>query len=199
MPRFVEFYLATDSPRSFPITEFPSLPVFCLEILKKFSRSRLKVSARGRLGAGSQRRPVESQYQKEFHCGFDSLLGSGHGISSEWSGGGSGHIDFRITEPKWGIELLRDGDRLTEHCQRFENSGRYWNWVLNGWIRDWIILDCRHTMPKPFSKPISTHLIFLTFGLIHHEQQPFLAPSFGVWFSQPTTSRQQCWMLTTMS
>lgn len=137
--------------------------------------------------------------KRSFIVGLILCLDLGMASLANGLGGGSGHIDFRITEPKWGIELLRDGDRLTEHCQRFENSGRYWNWVLNGWIRDWIILDCRHTMPKPFSKPISTHLIFLTFGLIHHEQQPFLAPSFGVWFSQPTTSRQQCWMLTTMS
>lgn len=161
MPRFVECYFATNSPRSFPIAEFPSLPVFCLEILKKFSRSRLTASAQGRLGAGSQQRPVESQYQREFFCGFDCLLGPGHGISSEWSGGHSGRIDFRIIEPKWGIELLRDGDRLTEHCQRFENGGRYWNGVSNGWILDWIILDCRHTMPKPFSKLISIHSILV--------------------------------------
>jgi hypothetical protein len=38
------------------------------------------------------------------------------GISSEWSGTWNGRIDFRVVGPAWGIELIRNGDKLKEHC-----------------------------------------------------------------------------------
>lgn len=46
-----------------------------------------------------------------------------------------------------GIELLRDGDRLNEHCQRFAVGGKYARWIEGGWTKDWVVLDCRTTYP----------------------------------------------------
>ena len=88
--------------------------------------------------------------QDEWYRGFNSLLGHGFAISSEWSQLGNGRIDFRIIGPKWGIELLRDGDRLAEHCNRFLDKGAYHQWIVDGSMKDWIILDCRHSRPQKY-------------------------------------------------
>lgn len=56
-----------------------------------------------------------------------------------------------ITSPRWGIELLRDGVQLSQHCNRFVD-GAYRQWIDSGHMQDWIIVDCRHTMPKKYSE-----------------------------------------------
>jgi hypothetical protein len=137
-------------PLPFPFKEYPSLPVFCEAVLRKFSRTGLLLSCKGRLGASARVRPPEAQFQDEWYRAFNSLLGHGHAISSEWSQSSDGRIDFRIVGPKWGIELLRDGDRLAEHCNRFLTTGAYHRWIANGLVKDWIILDCRHSRPRKF-------------------------------------------------
>jgi len=52
--------------------------------------------------------------------------------------------------PAWGVELLRDGDRLAEYCNRFLEKGSYYQWIANSQIKDWIILDCRHSIPQKY-------------------------------------------------
>ena len=96
-------------------------------------------------------RPPEAQFQDEWYYAFKSLLGHDVVISSEWSRSGDGRIDFRIVGPVWGIELLRDGDRLSKHCNRFLDNSSYHRWIRNGYIKDWIILDCRHSRPQKYS------------------------------------------------
>ena len=74
-------------------------------------------------------------------------------VSTEWSADGRGRVDIRIQEPCWGIELLRDGNRLTEHCDRFADNGRYKRWIDNHWLKDWLVIDCRTSRPScPFGK-----------------------------------------------
>ena len=119
-------------------------------VLRSFSRSNLLLSREGRLGASAQVRPTEAQFQDEWYRAFNSLLGHGFAVSSEWSQSEDGRIDFRILGPKWGIELLRDGDRLTEHCNRFLGKGAYHQWIADGSMKDWIILDCRHSCPRKY-------------------------------------------------
>jgi hypothetical protein len=51
-------------------------------------------------------------------------------------------IDFFIPSKKWGIELLRNGDRLSSHMQRF-TEGEYGRWTRTGVMNDYIILDFR--------------------------------------------------------
>jgi len=40
------------------------------------------------------------------------------------AGNTSGTIDFLVARKKWGLELLRDRDRLVEHMKRFEPGGK---------------------------------------------------------------------------
>lgn len=69
--------------------------------------------------------------------------------------GPGGRIDFLLPDVKWGIEILREGDRLGEHCQRFEGSGSYTPWIRSGLMTDWLIIDCRTTAPKPYGMSCS--------------------------------------------
>ena len=96
-------------------------------------------------------------------------------MSSEWSRCGDGRIDFRIVDPSWGIEFLRDGDRLSEHCNKFVENGLYHQWISNGLIKDWLILDCRHSHPHKYGKVSIIILVFencrLTIITIHSRKQ----------------------------
>lgn len=57
----------------------------------------------------------EAQFQSEFYCTIHQLLSRYGAVSSKWTGKRTGRIDFRVVGAKWGIELVGDGDRLTEH------------------------------------------------------------------------------------
>jgi hypothetical protein len=148
--RFVEYYLLNYQPIPFPLDKFASIANLCEAILRRFSRKNL-LSSNSDQTRIVLSRPPEAQFQDEWYRDFCSLVGHGVGISSEWSRGGQGRIDFRIIEPAWGVELLRDGDRLTQHCDRFGGNGIYHRWIVNGLIKDWLILDCRHTHPQKYS------------------------------------------------
>ncbi len=137
-------------PVPFPVERVSSLLNLCEAVLRRFSRKNLLFSLKGRLATSARLTPPEAQFQDEWYHAFNSLLGHGVAMSSEWSLYGDGRIDFRIVDPAWGIELLRDGDRLTEHCNRFLDKGTYYRWILNGSIKDWIILDCRHSNPQKY-------------------------------------------------
>ena len=53
----------------------------------------------------------------------------------------AGFLDFYINRDLcWGVELIREGDRLLKHAQRFEKGGDYENIPL----KDWAIIDFRH-------------------------------------------------------
>jgi hypothetical protein len=142
--RFTEYRLCDHVP--FPFNKYPSLYILCEAVLRNFSKRSL--SSNMRLGTAARVRPPEAQFQDEWYRAFKSLLGHGVAISSEWSIDKSGRIDFRIPDPSWGIELLRDGDRLNQHCDRFLDGGNYFGWIKDGWLKDWIILDCRHSDPR---------------------------------------------------
>lgn len=149
--KFIEYYLNLRDPKPFPLEKFPTLTELCDAVLRKFSPKNLLLSLDGRLATSARPRPPEAQFQDEWYRAFKSLLGPDVAISSEWSRYGDGSIDFRIVGPAWGIELLRDGNRLAEHCNRFSDKGAYHQCIKNGWIKDWIILDCRHSEPRKYN------------------------------------------------
>ena len=35
-------------------------------------------------------------------------------------------LDYRVVNTEWGIELLRNRDRLAERCKRFRLNGRHY-------------------------------------------------------------------------
>jgi len=150
--RYVEYFLTSVDPKPFPLNKFPTLAELCKTTLRRFSKKNLQQSSNGRQPTIPRPRPPEAQYQDEFYHALTSLLGNGVGISSEWSRDNGGRVDFRISGPKWGVEILRDGDWLKDYCNRFLPGGKYYPWIKSGAISDWIILDCRCSRPKTCSK-----------------------------------------------
>lgn len=100
--------------------------------------------------SGGKSRPQESLYQDEFYRSYKALMGSSSAISSGWARPGCGRIDFLILGTGWGVELLRDGGRLSDHCQRFDPGGIYYPLICNGLLKDWLILDCTKKSPQKY-------------------------------------------------
>lgn len=135
--------------------KFPDLPELCREIFKHFSKKSLLLNSAERVASTAAVRPIEAQFRDEFYRVFKLLLGTGVAISSEWARGKSGRIDFRILGPKWGVEFLVDGtmSTLSEHCGRFlPPNGKYRQWINDGLITDWLVIDCRCPNPPGISK-----------------------------------------------
>lgn len=139
----------TGSSTPFPTHRFPSIEKLAEEVIKGFSLRNLSSAAR--LGTNVVTRPVESCYQDEFYRSVQELLGFSSRVVSEWTGDGMNRIDFRLEDPKWGIEILREGDRLGEHCKRFIGTGKYASWIPHD-IVDWLIIDCRTSPPRQYGK-----------------------------------------------
>lgn len=134
---------------AFPKDRFPGIEDLCKAVVKGFSRRILCQIRDGRRpGTSGQLRPLEASFQDEFYRSFWREVPNG-GLSSEWSFGGSGRVDFFVIGPGWGVELLRDGDRLDQHCSRFKGGdGAYYADIEAGIMKDWLILDCRHNHPR---------------------------------------------------
>lgn len=153
---FVEYYFGRDVTRPFPFSQYPNVETLGFRILQRFSRNMLCMTRDSRrLGPSGIPRPPEACYQDEFYRCLFNEVGSGIGISSEWSGSGPGRIDFYVIGPGWGYELLREGDRLKEHCNRFLPNGAYYRSIQQGGITDWLIIDCRHSQPRATCKDVS--------------------------------------------
>ncbi|OJD12521.1 hypothetical protein AJ78_06903 [Emergomyces pasteurianus Ep9510] len=147
--KYVEYKFGATGNKPFPYEKYPDIESLCLAVVKRFSKPILRQAQEGRrLGSAGKPRPFEATFQDEFYRCYWEEVGRGIGICSEWTGSSSGHIDFLVIQPGWGIELLRDGGRLHEHCKRFRNDGQYFPWVNKGIMRDWLILDCCHSYPQ---------------------------------------------------
>jgi hypothetical protein len=147
--RFVEYQYGEATDRPFPYEKYQTVQDLCLAVIRSFSKSTLSLAKAGqRLGVSGRMRPPEAAFQDEFYRAYWNVVGSCGGICSEWAGTHNGRIDFLISKPGWGIELLLDGDRLTDHCKRFHSDGAYYQWITRGVMKDWIILDCRHSYPE---------------------------------------------------
>ena len=58
--------------------------------------------------------------------------------------GTGGYLDFYLSKPYyWDFELVRDGDRLQDHLDRFTESGIYSRLLCNECLKDYVILDFR--------------------------------------------------------
>lgn len=139
--RYIEYLIGTKQT-PFPDQKFPTIQTLCTAILERFSAKNLRLCVQGKLSTAGKPRPLEAQYQDEFYRAFNSVVPPGVPISSEWSRKGDGRIDFWIPQKRWGIELLRDHNRVNEHCDRFKKGGRYYSWIEDGLLEDWIIIDC---------------------------------------------------------
>ncbi|KAJ5888991.1 hypothetical protein N7495_009032 [Penicillium taxi] len=145
-------YRSDNPPGQFPCAKFPTIEKLVAAILQQFSRHNLRTAA-CHFGVGAALRPIEAAYQDEFYRSAHAVLGYSADISSEWSPNGIGRIDFHFAAMKWGIEILREGDRLSEHCERFQPGGMYCDWIKKNHLVDWMIIDCRTSQGRAYQKP----------------------------------------------
>jgi hypothetical protein len=99
------------------------------KLLRSFSRN----------SAGA---PVyERHWKMEFYRAATSLLASEHSIAPDVGPifGVAGFMDFYVDGGlKWGIELLREGDREENHARRSENGAAYFK-LLDTHITEFVI------------------------------------------------------------
>ncbi|KAF8337737.1 hypothetical protein F5887DRAFT_890416 [Amanita rubescens] len=118
-----------------------SLLEFVIDAIRLFSPHLL--SAERRFGPGCIQRPPEAQYQDElYRCCH--TLSEGSLVTFPEFGMAKGRVDFYIPAKRWGIGLLRNGDRLASHWSRFSEEGSYTRTISPA---DYIIVDCRTTRP----------------------------------------------------
>lgn len=123
-----------------------------VEAIRQFTTRQVLRCARG-AGGGPQDSAPEALYQNEFYHGILERLDGGVGITPEFASASdarvAGRIDFFIHQTKWGIECLQDGDRLQGHSRRFaDGGGDYGQWLEDGDMEDYILLDFRVGMPE---------------------------------------------------
>jgi len=114
---------------------------FAVNIVKRFNPRAFTEERLIRRGV-TQNVP-EAQYQDEFYrCSHAHVNGAV--VSYSEFGTSSGPVDFYVKSKQWAIELLRDGDRLATHAERFSQGGKYYDLPF----QDYVILDCRTSVPK---------------------------------------------------
>lgn len=93
----------------------------------------------------------EDHYVAELSRSAAKILTSGYTLVPQYgdkSRRGGGAIDLFLGGAKWGIEVMKDGDRRIDHYRRFEPKGPYYRWIENQSMLDWIILDFRTSIPE---------------------------------------------------
>jgi hypothetical protein len=167
--RYAERLLCTTA-EPFPKDRFGSIKDLCFAAVREFSYASLSSVERG-LGPGAVTRPLEAQYQDEFYRACHSRLNVC--LTSEWSGSSLvGRIDFRIKDVKWVIECVREGDRIEEHIGRFQQGGRYYNWIQSGEVEEYIILDFRTSRPQKIRDNVP-FLYFIVFSAGYTSYQTY--------------------------
>jgi len=123
--------------------DFATLEEFLLECLNQIPRDVLANS----LGVGTDNRPLERTWQMEFYRIAWSLLPKGTYLSADVGSvfGSTGQLDFYVnTKKKWGIELLREGTSISEHCGRFSSKGIY-AFIP---VKEFVVIDFRSDLKK---------------------------------------------------
>lgn len=138
--RYIEYLLQSLHPKPFPSTTFPTLTTLCEAILRIFS-PKILLSSKTALIPAIPSRPPATLFRDEWFRAFHAVVRHGVGIASAWEYGGRDRVDFTIKEPAWGVQVLceaEDGE-IEECCNRLSEPGTG--------MRDWIILDCRRSVP----------------------------------------------------
>ncbi|KAL4959659.1 uncharacterized protein BDV14DRAFT_184292 [Aspergillus stella-maris] len=149
---WLEWFMG-NKPKHLP-DRFDQLRTLCREVLENFSKISLRHAAEGKkISTAAKPRPMEAQYQDEFYRAFCNVAGIGVPLCSEWSRSGNGRVDFYIPQKQWAIELLRDYDRVDEHISRFYPGGKYFSWLQEKKVVDWVIINCASSSPtRPYSE-----------------------------------------------
>jgi hypothetical protein len=124
-------WMINGSPRESKIVE-SNVTDFALAVIGKFSRQGLSYQ---RILGWNEQSTSEAQFQDEFYrASFRHA--NGCAVSFPECGTRKGRIDFFVESKKWGVELLHNGNRLTQHIKRF-TKGVYGRWIRNGWMDDY--------------------------------------------------------------
>ena len=133
------------------LPKFETPYALSLQVLANFKPSQMHLPIR-RANGGSADLPPEAQYQDEYYRSLLAITCGNVRITPEFASARgakvAGHIDFLIPGVKWGIEITRQGDRLNNHASRFEAGGAYNEWLEDGDMTDYVLLDCRTTIPR---------------------------------------------------
>ncbi|KAL3468252.1 hypothetical protein BJX64DRAFT_247158 [Aspergillus heterothallicus] len=135
-----------------------------LDAIKRFQPRQLSDAPRSLTGNSL---PLQDQYQKEFYRCLFPLLDGHVVISPEFvikAGTKGGTIDFLVAQKKWGIELLRDRDRLLQHMQRFERNGQYFSMIEQAKMEQYIVLDFTNNLPQKSHPEFQSHLYHVVFS-----------------------------------
>ncbi|OJJ96249.1 hypothetical protein ASPACDRAFT_47019 [Aspergillus aculeatus ATCC 16872] len=112
--------------------------------------------------------PIEDQYQQEFYrCLFPLLIERHITVAPEYlikTGIRSGRIDFLVPQKQWGVELLRSGDRIQQHMQRFKTKGPYFPLLREKLIQEYIVLNFTRTPPRKSYPAYRGHLYHIVFS-----------------------------------
>jgi hypothetical protein len=150
--RYVEYLLCGHNEG---ISE-DSVFAFVEQVILKFSPRSLTTRV---IGSSTQTIP-EAQFQDEFY--HASLAHTNGVMSFPEFGNKHGKIDFFIPSKKWGIELLRNGDRINTHIKRF-TKGEYSKWISDGVLNDYVIIDFRTNAPRDRrGEPLQRLLLLVT-------------------------------------
>lgn len=129
---------------------FSTVKQMTFAVIKNFRPAQL--SSPSRIGVATTDQPLEARYQHEFYRGLFVATGGGVLTSPELfsvpQAHRSGCIDMFIPGKKWGIELSQEGSKLGEHDSRYGLQGAYGAWLTSNDIVEYILLDCRTTMPQ---------------------------------------------------
>jgi len=120
------------------------LKELCFAALEKFSPTSLQSHARKINRIPGATRP-EAQYAYELYRCLYVITGGKCIIHTEYSYTVEGRIDFFIKSRQWGIECIKDSDRMSNHENRFQGKGAYGSW---GIVCDYVILNFCTKPPK---------------------------------------------------
>ncbi|KAK2790164.1 hypothetical protein FQN51_002495 [Onygenales sp. PD_10] len=100
--------------------------------LENFSPRQLKNHPRKpKFGTQIASAPApEAQYQSEMYRALHVVTGGRCLVHSEFSYTTRRKIDFFLNKRTWGVEVMREGDRLQNHLDRFRPNGAYGSWKL---------------------------------------------------------------------
>ena len=118
-----------------------SLLQLAIDVIKGFTPGFL---GEQRIGPGCIQSPPEAQYQDEFYRSCHTRWKGSLTTFPEF-GTKNGRVYFYIPSKQWGVELLREGNRLDDHSSRFSESGAYGKYLT---LKDYIMLDCRTSRPR---------------------------------------------------
>ncbi|KAJ6485658.1 hypothetical protein C8R45DRAFT_997364 [Mycena sanguinolenta] len=147
------------------LEDIPTLFSLVTQVVQRFNPDHLLTPRR--VGGSPQDRPLDATYQHEFYRCLYQLRPRAL-MSAEYASASGSRIDFLVhrdehhdNQRSWGIELLRDGDRIHEHAHRFEPSGQYHS-IVSDSMTKFIIIDFRTNIPSR-TYPLIKDLIHVVF------------------------------------